>query len=124
MKQEQKMSEFMDYLQTGKVKAKTLKQQQDEWFEINSPLGKELGYPECCVKEFCAQPPELLKKGNPSKSDIMRYKAGCVNGVFSGFIPCAFHARQVVSKKITLHSLITNRNKDFPLFPLFGSQYE
>lgn len=100
---------------------KTLKEEQDAWYEENAPLGKELGYPECCIKEFCAQPPALLKRmGNPSKVDIRRYKAGCINGQFTGFIPCAFHAKEIVMGKITLASLITNRNPEFPSFPNWG----
>lgn len=98
---------------------KSLKQQQDEWYEINAPFGRDLGYPECCIKEFCAQPPALLKKmKSPTKIDVRRYKAGCINGKFTGFVPCAFHAKQITEEKITLESLIKNRNVDFPRFPL------
>lgn len=96
---------------------KTLKQLQDEWFEENAPLGRELGYPECCIKEFCAQPPALLKHSKPSKNDIRRYEAGCINGEFTGFIPCAFHAMQITRGIITLVSLIKNRNSKFHQFP-------
>jgi hypothetical protein len=96
---------------------KTLKEQQDEWFKINAPFGKELGYPDCCIKEFCDQPPELLHNNEPTKDDIGRYEAGCINGDFTGFIPCVKHSKEILSGKITLASLITNRNKDFPQFP-------
>ncbi len=98
---------------------KTIKEEQEEWFKINAPYGKELGYPDCCIKEFCDQPPALLKKmKEPTKDDKRRYKAGCVDGQFTGFIPCAFHAKEIVMGRITLASLITNRNKDFPYFPI------
>ena len=98
---------------------KTLKEQQDEWFNINAPFGKDLGYPDCCIKEFCDQPPEWLKKQkSPSKIDLRRYKAGCINGQFTGFIPCAFHAKEITMGRITLNSLINNRDKEFPPFPL------
>lgn len=99
---------------------KTLKEQQDEWYEINAPLGKELGYPECCIKEFCAQPPESLKNKVATKDDILRYKSGCINGVFTGFIPCIFHAKEIAMEKITLASLIKNRNMEFGAFPDWG----
>ena len=96
---------------------KNLKELQDKWYDVNAPMGKELGYPECCINEFCAQPPELLKNSKPSKDDLRRYKAGCINGVFTGFIPCAFHAREIVMGRVTLHSLIKNRSDKFLPFP-------
>ena len=96
---------------------KTIEQLKDEWFEINAPYGKELGYPDCCIKEFCDQPPALLNNYKPTKDDIGRYEAGCINGDFTGFIPCVKHSKEILSGKITLASLITNRNKDFPPFP-------
>ncbi len=100
---------------------KTLKEHQDEWYKINAPLGKQLGYPECCIKEFCAQPPELLKQMKaPSKIDIRRYKAACIDGIFTGFVPCAFHAKEITTGKITLSSLITNRDTELIGFPLYG----
>lgn len=96
---------------------KSIKQEQDEWYEINAPLGRDLGYPDCCIREFCLQPPALLKRSNPTKDDIRRYKAGCISGKFTGLIPCAFHAREIAMGKITLESLIKNRNNKFPPFP-------
>lgn len=96
---------------------KNLKQHIEYWTIENTPLGKELGYPDCCIKEFCNQPPELLNHGKPSKDDLRRYKAGCINGQFTGFIPCAFHAREITMGRITLQSLIKNRNQNLPPFP-------
>lgn len=105
------------------IKPKTIKEHKDDWFEINAPLGKELGYPDCCIKEFCNQPPALLKLiKEPSKDDIQRYEAGCINGEFTGFIPCAFHAKEIIKGKITLQSLIKNRNKKFKAFPNYGEK--
>ena|ERR1043166_4899858 len=97
-----------------------LQKLKDDWFAENAPLGKKLGYPECCIKEFCDQPPALLKsRKNPTKDDKRRYKAGCVDGQFTGFIPCARHAKEITMGKITLQSLIKNRDPEFPPFPNF-----
>ncbi len=97
---------------------KSLKEQQDDWYNINAPFGKQLGFPDCCIREFCLQPPELLKRMKASADDIKRYEAGCINGKFSGFIPCVFHAKEILAGKITLHSLIKDRDSNFPPFPL------
>lgn len=85
------------------------------WTLENEPFGKALGYPDCCIKEFCEQPPQLMK-GNPTKDDKRRYKAACVNGVFSGFIPCKKHAKEITTGKLKLESLIKNREVEIP-FP-------
>lgn len=118
------LQEFRKNFMVGipeKEKPKTMQEHKDAWFEENAPFGRELGYPECCIKEFCDQPPALLKKnlGKATKDDKRRYKAGCIDGVFTGFIPCKEHAKQIVMGKITLQSLIQNRNKDFNPFPNF-----
>lgn len=89
------------------------------WRLENAPFGKELGYPECCIEAFCLQPPLVLKVLGVNKEDKLRYKAGCINGKFTGFIPCIKHARQVLNKQTTLHQLISNRNPNFPPFPNF-----
>ena len=99
---------------------KTAEQLKAEWFEENAPFGKELGYPDCCIKEFCDQPPALLRNATgPTQDDKRRYEAGCINGKFTGFIPCVFHAREIIMGKITLDSLIKNRNTNFNPFPNF-----
>ena len=46
---------------------KNLEKHIKEWTEENTPLGKELGYPDCCIKEFCNQPPVLLRNSKPKK---------------------------------------------------------
>lgn len=94
-----------------------VKRLQKRWFEINEPSGKAFGYPDCCIKAFGDQPPELMT-GNPTKEDKQRYRAACINGEFTGFIPCIEHAKQILQGKITLESLIKNRRKDLPPFPL------
>lgn len=97
---------------------KTLEEEQKEWFDTNAPYGKELGYPDCCIKAFCDQPPSSLKIA--TKNDKLRYEAACVNGKFKGFIPCLAHAKQINAGEITLDSLIKNRNPEFKPFPLEG----
>lgn len=90
------------------------------WREENEPLGKELGYPKCCISDFCSQPPELLKRTGPTAIDTMRYEAGCIDGKFTGFIPCYVHAKKIVKGEIALVDLIEGRSEDFPPFPKFG----
>lgn len=91
----------------------------EEWWSQNYSLGKELGYPECCISAFCNQPPSLLN-GAATDSDIMRYKAGCIDGIFSGFVPCATHAGMILRGHISIFDLITNRNPFFKAFPDHG----
>jgi hypothetical protein len=87
-----------------------------KWWDQNYPLGKELGYPDCCIAAFCNQPPVLLN-GNATDNDIMRYEAALINGVYSGFIPCITHAGMVLRGQISLSDLIKNRNPAFRPFP-------
>lgn len=89
---------------------------KEDWYNRNAPLGLDLGYPQCCVNEFCAQPPELLK-GKPTREDIQRHDAGFLNNQFTGFIPCAKHSREIIAREITLESLIKNRSNEFGQFP-------
>jgi hypothetical protein len=92
------------------------KRLQEKWFKINEPTGKALGYPDCCIKAFGDNAPELMT-GKPPKEVIQRYNAGCINGVFTGFIPCIEHAKQIIHGKIKLTELIKNRKEDLPPFP-------
>lgn len=98
---------------------KISKERIEEWYQENLPSGQILGYPECCIREFGNQPPELLKRTKPTKDDKRRYKAGCINGEFTGFIPCLEHAKQIAQGKITLQSLIDYGKRDvfLPNFP-------
>ncbi len=92
-----------------------------KWTEENYPSGEMLGYPDCCIKAFCNQPPELMR-GEPSEDDRIRYQAGCIDGKFTGFIPCSEHASQISQGKITLESLIDTGKRDLfiPRFPDAG----
>ena len=99
---------------------KNLEQHIKQWTNENAPLGHDLGYPDCCIKEFCNQPPVLLKHSKPSKDDQKRYKAGCINGNFTGFIPCKEHAKKIAMGKLKLEDLIDVARRDpfLPAFPL------
>ena len=97
--------------------ANNLQKLKDDWFSENAPFGKQLGYPDCCIKEFCDQPPALLNNSKPTKEDQRRFKAAHLNGKFTGFIPCKEHAKQIITGKITLMSLIKNRSSEFGIFP-------
>jgi len=90
---------------------------KDEWYVENAPLGRALGYPECCIREFCAHPPEYLKNMMLTQKDINRYRASFKDGKYTGFIPCGSHAEQILAGEVTIDSLITNRSKEYPTFP-------
>lgn len=91
---------------------------QEHWRDINEPIGKELGYPDCCIAEFCNDAPELLKERRPTITDVERYQASFIFGKYTGFIPCAKHAKMILSGEITLCSLIKkDRNPEYPEFP-------
>lgn len=92
---------------------------KNAWYKENAPLGKELGYPACCIQAFCDQPPIVLQMSTRTPEDVERYRAGCIHGIFTGFIPCSIHAKQILAGEITIHSLIKNRNPSFALFPNF-----
>lgn len=91
----------------------------EEWTKENKPLGQALGYPDCCITAFCNQPPEAFQNKKLSPEDIDRFNASFLNGEFTGFIPCAQHARQILDGKITLASLIDNNKRiaGLPAFP-------
>lgn len=102
---------------------KNLKKYQKDWYDENAPLGKELGYPECCIQAFCDQPPQLLKIRGTNNDDRLRYKSGCIDGKFTGLIPCITHAKQILKGEITLDSLVNKekRNKEFGIFPYYAN---
>lgn len=95
-----------------------------KWRQINAPMGKKLGYPDCCIKAFCDQPPQLINLIGVGKDGKMRYDAACVDGEFKGFIPCAEHAKKILNGEITLESLIVNRDPELPPFPNVGAGSE
>jgi hypothetical protein len=92
-----------------------------DWFEENAPLGTKLGYPVCCILEFCDQPPAILKQAGATKDDLRRFEAAQINGKYTGFIPCKFHAKEILAGRITLASLIKDRSNEFPPFPDYAS---
>lgn len=87
------------------------------WWAENYQFGRSLGYPDCCVSAFCNDAPAVLQSRAATQADRDRYTAGCVDGVFTGFIPCVTHAGMILRGHISLHSLISNRNLDFKPFP-------
>lgn len=89
------------------------------WREENEELGQLLGYPQCCIDAFCQQPPLLMQIMGTDHSDELRYDASHINGVYTGFIPCIEHAKQVLSGEVQLSDLIDNRSSDFEAFPNF-----
>lgn len=90
-----------------------------EWTSINEPVGLYLGYPKCCIDAFCKQPPLLFKHVSPTESDSLRYKAGCVGGRFTGFIPCHNHALKINAGEIKIEELIKGRDKKAGVFPFY-----
>jgi len=82
----------------------------EQWTEENEPIGKLLGYPDCCIKEFCNMPPKSMK-GVPSEDMVLKLEAGYMNHQFTGFIPCLEHARKIKSGQITLESLIDHKKR-------------
>jgi len=88
----------------------------EAWTKENEPSGKMFGYPQCCIDQFCSEPPALLKYRKPIKDDINRIKSSYINGRFTGFIPCSRHAEEILSGKLQLKDLIKNRKYPLP-FP-------
>ncbi len=105
-------------LQLNSTKMNDKKRQQIAWYKENQPLGKSLGYPDCCIQEFCDQPPSWMKGRNPSKDDKRRMNAATLAGWFTGFVPCSDHAKQIVAGKLNLEDLIENRDTKWFLFPM------
>ena len=88
-----------------------------EWTDQNEPIGKMLGYPQCCINQFCSQPPAALKHHGATPDDRARYQAAHLNGQYTGFIPCTAHAQQILAGTVKITDLINNRNPMFPPFP-------
>lgn len=88
-----------------------------DWTSQNTPLGEILGYPKCCIHAFNQQPPIVLKLYGVNGVDRMRLAASRIDGKYTGFIPCASHAIDILQGKITLASLIENRDPLLPPFP-------
>jgi len=88
-----------------------------KWTEENKPVGIELGYPECCVKEFCDLSPRVMATRKPKKEDQQKLRAAHIGDKYTGFIPCAKHAKQINRGEITLAFLVTNRASWCRSFP-------
>ena len=88
------------------------------WNNENYQIGIDLGYPKCCVQSFCLYPPSLLNNElfNTSKQHGLRFKAGHINGKFTGFISCTKCAKKVLNGKIPLIGLIKNRKPQYGQF--------
>lgn len=98
-----------------------LKKYRKRWHDENFEFGIELGYPKCCVDAFCFDCPEALQifSNIPEyKNNIeIRYKASLIDGVYTGFIPCMNHAKQILNNEIKLTNLIKDRFVLFNEFP-------
>lgn len=70
-------------------------------------MGKEFGYPQCCIDQFCSG----VDFGRSDKLN----KQDHVSGGY-GFVPCDKHAIMIDKGEITLESLITERTHPIP-FP-------
>jgi hypothetical protein len=73
----------------------------DHWKE----KGKYYGYPQCCIDAFCNR---LDLNLTPAQEQVLDNH---------GFIPCHDHALMVIKGKVTLESLIENREcqYDYPM---------
>lgn len=70
-------------------------------------MGKEFGYPQCCIDQFCSG----VDFGRDEKLNRQERIHQCY-----GFIPCDKHAEMIDKGEITLESLIENRTHPIP-FP-------
>ncbi len=117
-----KFSEQLTKMAPGIIQSIQYEQEKEllEWDMENRALGNELGYPKCCIDEFCENSPAAMKQRGANDNDRMKFKAGCIDKKFTGFIPCIDHARQILNNEITLNMLISNRNPELEPFPLYG----
>lgn len=67
--------------------------------------GQYFGYPYCCILQFCLG-------GISDRTEEMSKASGG-----TGFIPCHEHAKLILKGKITLESLIKDRDPLAPKFP-------
>jgi hypothetical protein len=75
-------------------------------------FGKYFGFPKCCRKAF----------GKDDGHFKLRHKAGELNGIGTGFVPCTWHAKLVLAGKVRLQDLIKDRICPHS-FPEDGLQY-
>jgi len=89
----------------------------ESWYQENLPSGKAFGYPECCIRAFGNQAPQLMKKGKATRDDKRRLRASYIDDEYTGLIPCSEHAKQIIAGEILLTDLIKNRDRNLPPFP-------
>lgn len=85
-----------------------------------SDLGKELGYPTCCIKEFIYSQKRFDSGKGATRKDKARVKAAHINGEFTGFIPCFEHAKKINNGNLKLEEIIKERKEGFPPFPYYA----
>ena len=64
-------------------------------------MGAYYGYPECCVKSFYSATRGFTVISHSERSDAQQKTSK------NGFIPCEYHAGQILQKKITIEDLIS-----------------
>ena len=70
-----------------------------EWKDYIHLKGQYFGYPNCCITAFAND-----LTNNKHISSIRK-----IAGSHTGFIPCHNHAIQILTQKISINNLITNR---------------
>ncbi len=108
---------FLQWLLRRNLTERQIKEYQDKWYIINQPTGKALGYPDCCVKAFCDNAPEIMEVYGLSEEDHVRHEAAFMNGEYTGFIPCRAHAKQIIAGEVKIQDLIKNRSENYYPFP-------
>lgn len=77
--------------------------------EYYTKQGEYFGYPKCCIKSFI--------KTEGAVKNPQGKEASKLNGKNTGFIPCKYHAKKILSGEITLESLIATSRKEKLVFP-------
>lgn len=76
----------------------TVEEDVISWTKENFPVGKKLGYPECCILHFCIASPERLKQFPPDHTAMkIRYEAAHIDGKYTGSLPgsCAADPKRI-----------------------------
>lgn len=106
------------------ISCENLAARQQAWYDENAPLGRELGYPECCIRAFANDCPEALELPATDREKQwrqIRYLTGHIDGKFTGFIPCKKHAILIALHLRRLRKLIKGRSPLFPPFPQYAN---
>ena len=94
------------------------------WIAESVESGNKYGFPKCCIAEFIAKTPSMMKNSKPTTNDILRFEMAKINGNYTGFIPCLNHAKMIKAKKITLPELIDyKKREEFMPFP-YGRSFK